>query len=213
MSLAAHNLPGGAAVASHLADAVTASFPDTATVHAGRLNAAASYQGGAPTARPDTSSTSPIAPRPAQIAAAGRGPAADTRDNRLVGLRLPRTGQSVPARDNRSAIEGELIIGRALVGADVPAVHLAQMNRVLGRGDRRITTPGQPLLKASANGPSGPATRTLTTLPVGLPIPPPSDDRKDKDATSTPRYADNSRPLTAAEQPIRTEVGIIRKSA
>jgi len=68
-------------------------------------------------------------------------------------------------------------------------------------------------LYALANGPSGPVARAAATLPVGLPIPPPSRDRKQKDGPSAPDYADNPEPLTPTEQALHAKVGIIRRSA
>ena len=62
---------------------------------------------------------------------------------------------------------------------------------------KRLTGDTEP---PAANGPSGPVARTAATLPVGIPITPPSPDRKEKDAPSAPGYADNSQLLTATER-------------
>ena len=94
-----------------------------------------------------------------------------------------------------------------------PAAQVAQMNHVPS-----VVTGAYPCLfnrslYASANGPNGPVASMVTTLPAGIPIPPPSRDRKEKDGPSAPGYADNSQSLTANEQVLRAKVGIIRRSA
>src|SRR5580658_6800506 len=55
---AAPSMPGGVAAASHLADAVAISFP-TRVRPTPAPECCASYQGGAPTASPDTSASTP----------------------------------------------------------------------------------------------------------------------------------------------------------
>ena len=91
----------------------------------------------------------------------------------------PMTHQSLPGRHELpQPLTSQ--ISRAHPMHLKPATQVAQVNHVLGHGDRRVATPGQPLPVSVGKRPQRSGRQNLTTLPVGLPIPPLSDDRKDK---------------------------------